>query len=182
MNEPTVAVPDQAGLSVTVSGGGMVAPRALSLNVPIGFAIADLTPHITHDGVLARLQPEAIFNIDVQNLGPHRSTGVVRLHLDVPTEAVVARLSERRICSNDGAHIYSVSKPPKHGWVCDECGGAVVQRDDDQPEAIEKRLTAYETLTRPIIDFYRRSGRYVADVNGLGEADEVFAQIGRAHV
>ena len=101
----------------------------------------------------------------------------VIVHLDVPREVVVARLSERRVCVKDGAHIYSVAKPPSALWVCDECGGNVVQRDDDNPEAINKRLDTYERDTRPIRDFYKASGHQVVTVDGVGPNDEVFDRL-----
>src|SRR4051794_15686345 len=64
----------------------------------------------------------------------------VVVHLDVPREVVVERLSERRVCELDGSHIYGVSNPPTVNWTCDVCGGKVIQRADDTPEAIERRL------------------------------------------
>src|SRR3954447_2531040 len=80
------------------------------------------------------------------------------VHLDVLREVVVERLSQRRVCERDGSHIYSVAVPPEQNWTCDICGGKVVQRADDTPEAIERRLDAYERETRPIREYYRESG------------------------
>ncbi len=101
----------------------------------------------------------------------------VIIHLDVPRDVVVTRLSERRVCENDGSHIYSVAAPPKVNWTCDFCGGKVVQRADDTPEAIERRLDAYERETRPIRDYYRDSGLAVVTVDGVGPTDEVFERL-----
>jgi adenylate kinase len=98
------------------------------------------------------------------------------IHLEVPREVVVDRLSERRVCVNDNAHIYSVNSPPAVPWVCDKCGGDVVQRDDDTPGAINKRLDTYERDTRPIREFYASNGRTLVTIDGLGSADEVFAR------
>ena len=99
------------------------------------------------------------------------------VHLDVPREVVVARLSERRVCVKNGAHIYSVTKPPAQLWICDECGGEVVQRDDDNPDAINKRLDTYERDTRPIREFYKESGHKVVTVDGVGENRAVFERL-----
>ncbi|HEY1740716.1 MAG TPA: adenylate kinase [Acidimicrobiia bacterium] len=99
------------------------------------------------------------------------------VHIDVPREVVVERLSERRVCERDSSHIYSVSSPPKVNWTCDVCGGKVVQRPDDTPEAIERRLDAYEQETRPIREFYRESGLPVVTIDGVGPTDEVFARL-----
>ncbi len=100
----------------------------------------------------------------------------VVVHLDVPREIVVERLSARRVCENNGAHIYSVNKPPSRGWICDECGGNVVQRDDDTPEAVNKRLDLYDTQTSPLIAFYNAKG-LLAVVNGVGHPDHVLERL-----
>jgi adenylate kinase len=99
------------------------------------------------------------------------------VHIDVPREVVVQRLSQRRVCERDSSHIYSVSNPPKADWTCDVCGGKVVQRPDDTPEAIERRLDAYERDTRPIREFYRESGLPVVTIDGVGPTAEVFGRL-----
>ncbi len=101
----------------------------------------------------------------------------VVVHIDVPREVVVERLSARRVCVKNSGHIYSVAKPPTHGWICDTCGGEVIQRDDDTPAAINKRLDTYERDTRPIREFYASSGRPLVTIDGLGATEEVFARI-----
>jgi adenylate kinase len=61
-------------------------------------------------------------------------------------------------------------------WTCDNCGGDVVQRDDDKPDAINHRLDLYESQTQPLIDYYDRLG-LLAVVDGVGTPDEVFARL-----
>ena len=97
------------------------------------------------------------------------------IDLVVPTEVVLERLASRRVCTDCGAN-YSVDSPPKYGWVCDNCGGEVVQRADDTPEAIQKRLDLYEQETAPLIAWYR-DRKLLAEVDGLGGADEVTARL-----
>lgn len=97
------------------------------------------------------------------------------LDLEVPREIVLDRIAGRRVCENCGA-TYHVTLPPEHDWTCDNCGGRVVQRDDDTEEAVQRRLELYEVETVPIIDFYRRLGKLVA-VDGVGEGDEVFKRL-----
>jgi adenylate kinase len=89
----------------------------------------------------------------------------------VPPDVVLERLASRRVCSDCGVN-YSVATPPKYGWVCDNCGGDVVQRADDTPEAIQKRLDIYERETAPLIAWYADRG-LLAEVDGLGSAEEV---------
>jgi adenylate kinase len=93
------------------------------------------------------------------------------IDLDVAKEDVLERLASRRVCVDCGTN-YSIDRPPKYGWVCDNCGGDVVQRDDDKPAAIEKRLDEYERETAPLIDWYRGRG-LLEVVDGLGTTDEV---------
>lgn len=99
----------------------------------------------------------------------------VVVDLDVAKEVVLERLAGRRVCSDCAAN-YSLDKPPRYGWVCDNCGGDVVQREDDTPAAIEKRLSDYETKTAPLIAWYRERG-LLEVVDGYGTADEVTARL-----
>jgi len=80
------------------------------------------------------------------------------VEIDVPREVILDRLTTRRTCSDCG-EIYNVkSNPPKVEGVCDKCGGAVVQRDDETEEAISNRLNVYNAQTAPLVDFYRNEG------------------------
>ena len=97
------------------------------------------------------------------------------IDLVVPTEVVLERLAARRVCSDCGAN-YSVDSPPKYGWVCDNCGGEVIQRADDTPEAIQKRLDLYERETAPLIAWYS-DRKLLAEVDGLGPPDDVTARL-----
>jgi adenylate kinase len=97
------------------------------------------------------------------------------IDLVVPVDVVLERLAARRVCT-DCATNYSVDNPPRWGWVCDNCGGDVVQRADDTPEAIQKRLDLYERETTPLIAWYAERD-LLAKVDGLGSADEVTARL-----
>jgi adenylate kinase len=69
-----------------------------------------------------------------------------------------------------------VDNPPKEDWICDVCGGDVVQRDDDTEEAVMRRLELWEVQTLPLIQFYRRRG-LLAHVDGTGDSDDVFESL-----
>src|SRR5688500_15316919 len=97
------------------------------------------------------------------------------IDLEVPTEVVLERLAAGRVCGDCGANS-STDRPPRYGWVRDNCGGDVVQRADDTPEAIQKRLDLYERETAPLISWYA-SRDLLASVDGLGSADEVTARL-----
>ena len=97
------------------------------------------------------------------------------IDLVVPRELVLARLSIRRVCRDCGTN-YQASDHLATQWSCDNCGGDVVQRDDDTPEAINRRLDLYESQTEPLIDFYGKTGR-LAQVDGVGSPEEVFDRL-----
>jgi adenylate kinase len=100
-------------------------------------------------------------------------TAVVQI--DVPRANLVARLAGRRVCAKCGAVYHIEFNPPKVEGVCDVCGGEVRQRQDDTPEAIEKRLDLYEQETAPLISYYRDRG-LVSVVNG----DQVIGDVTNA--
>jgi len=100
------------------------------------------------------------------------------IDLDVPRDLVLSRLSARRVCRDCGANFQATGQDPSP-WTCDNCGGDVVQRDDDTPTAINQRLDLYETQTQPLIDYYGSSGRLVT-VNGVGGPDDVFERLTEA--
>jgi len=102
----------------------------------------------------------------------------ITVDIEVPTAQAIRRLAGRRVCSDCGAN-YSVSSPPKVNWLCDICGGEVIQREDDTDEAIHRRLELYERQTEPLIDWYE-SRHQIAKVNGVGSPDAVLRRIIRA--
>jgi adenylate kinase len=99
----------------------------------------------------------------------------VVIDLDVDRDVVLQRLASRRMCDDCGAN-YSLASPPKYGWVCDNCGGDVVQREDDKSEAIERRLSEYEAKTAPLIAWYRDRG-LLEIIDGLGSTEVVLDRL-----
>lgn len=80
------------------------------------------------------------------------------LELIVSRDTIIERLTTRRTCIQCG-EIYNVKfKPSKVDGICDVCGGDIVQRDDETPEAIVNRLEVYEAQTAPLVDYYRKDG------------------------
>jgi len=98
------------------------------------------------------------------------------LYLDVDEEELVERLTGRRVCSECGASYHVEFNPPEEEGVCDECGGELVQRDDDTEETVRERLRVYRENTEPVIEHYREEGDLV-EVDGEGTPDDVFAAI-----
>jgi adenylate kinase len=80
------------------------------------------------------------------------------VNYELPLEEIVQRLSGRRTCK-ECKSVYNVAeRPPKVEGVCDHCGGKLLQRDDDRPEAVKVRMEAYERSTAPLIEFYKNLG------------------------
>jgi adenylate kinase len=79
------------------------------------------------------------------------------LLIEAPDEVVIARLSGRRVCS--AGHVYHVDDdPPKHEGVCDQDGKPLMQRKDDEPDTVKKRLATYHKATEPLKDYYDERG------------------------
>ena len=98
------------------------------------------------------------------------------LLLDVPADVVRRRLGGRWSCPVDGAVFHETNNPPQRAGLCDRCGEALVQRDDDTPEAIPRRLQVYEEQTAPLVAFYERAGKLIR-VNGAQSPDRVGADL-----
>ena len=80
------------------------------------------------------------------------------LLIDVPDAEVIRRISGRRVCVK-GGHLYHVDfDPPKKDGICDQDGSRLIQRDDDKPDVVERRLAEYHESTEPLIDYYDEQG------------------------
>jgi adenylate kinase len=97
----------------------------------------------------------------------------VAVDLDVPEATVLERLSSRWVCESCG-RTFSVTTADAD--TCEACGGRLVQRDDDRPAAISRRLEAYRELTVPTIEWFESKGLLVT-VDGLGTRAEVSARL-----
>lgn len=98
------------------------------------------------------------------------------INVDVPDKAIVSRMSGRRACVKCGATYHIVYNAPVKEGICDACGDALVLRDDDKPETVQKRLTVYHDQTQPLIDYYEKAGILVT-VDGTKDLNEVFKDI-----
>jgi len=100
------------------------------------------------------------------------------ISIEVDSEELVRRLTGRRTCKSCGAMYHVLFHPPKKDKVCDRCGAALYQREDDKEETIRKRLIEYERQTAPLIEFYRAKN-CLRPVQGVGGQDEIFERIVR---
>lgn len=98
------------------------------------------------------------------------------LHVDVPEEKLVERLTGRRICPTCGATYHVIYNPPQTDGVCDKDGSKLIQREDDTPETVKNRLAVNIKQTQPLMDFYNDKG-YLVTVNGDQDIELVFSDI-----
>lgn len=98
--------------------------------------------------------------------------------IDVPAVLLIERLSGRMMCPN-GHVFHQVFNPPAAEGVCDECGAALYQRDDDKVETVTRRIEVYENQTAPLIAYYEKVGILVK-IDGKQRIEGVTAQIFQA--
>jgi len=101
------------------------------------------------------------------------------INFDIPDTGVIERLSGRRVCRKCGFNFHTVFNKPTKEDVCDHCGGEVYIRDDDKPEAVQKRLEVYREQTAPLIDYYRQKGLLV-DIDARPMVDQIVISFRKA--
>lgn len=92
---------------------------------------------------------------------------------------LVARLASRWTNPRTGRTYNALTNPPKRAGICDVDGGPLVQREDDRPETVTKRLEVYDRKTRPLVEYYRKAGKLVV-VDALAPVEAVAERIGSA--
>lgn len=98
------------------------------------------------------------------------------INISVDMNALVNRISGRRVCLKCGSSYHVSFKKPLNEGICDVCNGVLIQRKDDTPESLKVRLDAYENQTKPLIDFYQKKG-ILASIDGLQDIESVFKDI-----
>ncbi len=98
--------------------------------------------------------------------------------LDVPFNELMQRLTGRRTCKECGAIFNVHLSPPKQDGICDECGGELFQRQDDNEATIENRLKVYEEQTAPLVGFYEKQGK-LHTVDGTGDIEDITRKVGQ---
>ncbi len=156
-----------------VESGSLVPDEVVSEVVAERLGREDARKGFLLDGFPRTLrQAEALQN--VMDARGESLDAVVRIRLD--DEEVVGRLSGRRTCAACGAPCHVTYSPPRAAGVCDACGGALRQRDDDREEVIRKRLAVYHEQTAPLAEHYRALG-LLRDVEGHGAVGDVTRRI-----
>lgn len=129
-------VPDEIVLA-------MVAERTRCLRCRGGFLLDGFPRTVAQAEALEEL-------LRAEKLAPDAA-----LNYELPVEEIIRRIGGRRICAHCQAAFHLQALPPRVADHCDYCGGKLIQREDDRPEAVRVRLAAYESCTQPLLEFYR---------------------------
>jgi len=96
--------------------------------------------------------------------------------IDVPYDAILERMTARRVCADCGAVYNLITQPPAKPGICDRCGGKLVQRPDDTEETVRHRLEVYEATTAPLVEYYRERD-LLSVVPGNDGVEAVFERV-----
>ena len=98
------------------------------------------------------------------------------INIDVEKDALVKRITGRRVCKSCGASYHVVNIPPKKDGVCDLCDGELIQRADDTEETVLNRIDVYNKQTKPLVDYYDKAG-VIVNIDGNKDLDDVLSDI-----
>jgi adenylate kinase len=146
---------------------GIVRERPNCLSCPAGFLL---------DGFPRTVEQAEALNQMLADLGVKLDAV---LSYDLPIDQIVSRLSGRRTCGACKAVYHVATKPSKVADVCDQCGGQLMVREDDRPEAIRVRMEAYEKSTAPLADYYRKRGLLIS-ISADGAPDVIYGRTASA--
>jgi adenylate kinase len=148
--------------------------------VMIGLVREQLSARSCRTGYVLDGFPRTIAQADAlgQLLDEYREPLDAVANLDVNEQELVRRLSGRRNCPKCQRVYHIESAPSAKGEQCEDCGATLVQRDDDRPETVKKRLTVYREQTRPLLDYYRERG-LLCGIDGTGPVETVTERLVR---
>jgi len=98
------------------------------------------------------------------------------LNLVASEGEIIQRSATRRMCSKCGALYNLVTMKPKKKDTCDRCGGTIVQRKDDEPETVRKRIQVYQEETSPLVEYYKKK-KLIVNIDASKKPKEVFNEV-----
>ena len=161
------AIMDSGGLVTDDVTNAMVKDRLERPDVANGFILDGYPRTVAQADYLGQLLAST-------RRGPPRV-----LSYEVPEAVLIDRMSGRRSCPKCGAVYHVTENPPRKAGVCDRDGEKLVQRADDQPETVRKRLQEYAAKTEPLRRYYQAKG-LLAEIPGVGVPEAILAQTRRA--
>ena len=132
----------------------------------------------TREGYILDGYPRTIGQVEyLENLAKEQGHEIEAIEVDVPRDELMKRLTGRRSCPVCG-EIYNVySKPPKNDNVCDQHPDTqLIHRADDNEESVSTRLATYDEQTKPLLDYYEKSGR-LKKVDGTGDVEQIYREL-----
>lgn len=136
-----------------ITKGQLVPPGIILLKIADFFENSAASKGVVFDGV-PRSHDQAIGFDEMLNKN-HR--GYLAIDIELDEASAIERLQNRRICSKCSA----VFMPDYTNAICNNCGGLLIHRADDNPESIKTRFSKYKMETVPVIDHYRRQGKVI---------------------
>jgi len=140
-----------------MASGGLVSDDLVNKMLARRVAQPDCQRGFLLDGYPRTLQQAEYFDALVKERGLPKP---IILHLDVPMDALIGRLTSRRQCPKCGRIYNLLHQPPKKAGVCDDDGTPLVTRKDDQEDVVRDRLRTYDELTRPVLAYYQDRNYY----------------------
>lgn len=101
------------------------------------------------------------------------------IFMDIPFEVLAQRITGRRICKECKAIYHITNQPSKKEGICDVCGGPLYQRKDDTLESLKVRVSEYEKLTEPVLEYYSKKG-LVVTINANQSIEDVWSDVQKA--
>ena len=121
------------------------------------------------DGIPRTLNQAVALESILENLGVELDAV---LSYELPLEEIVDRIGGRRTCSQCKAVYHVSARPPACDGICDHCGGTLLQRDDDRPDAVRVRMKTYLNTTQPLNEFYSQRKKLIT-VSAQGDPNEI---------
>lgn len=81
------------------------------------------------------------------------------VQVELSTDKLLERLTKRRVCPKCGATYHMDYNPPQKEGICDQCGSELIQREDDKPAIVRKRIEEYQKRTQPLVERYSKEGK-----------------------
>ena len=184
-------------LNIPTISTGNILRAAMKAQTPMGLAITEAMDagHLVSDDLVIRIVEERVTQEDCadgyildgmpRTLAQAEALECAGFRFDAvilmqpSDEEIMQRMSGRRVCENCGDSYHVTAVPPKVEGVCDDCGGRLVRRPDDEPETVKERLEIYHKETEPIISFYAERGLLKA-VDCTSDVDGTLQTILRA--
>ena len=152
-----------------IESGALVPDEVIIGIIKERLAADDCQKGFILDGVLRTIaQAQALEAMDVRI--------DLAIDIEVPDEAIVERMSGRRVCSSCGASYHTVFKPSAKEGVCDRCNGSLIVRKDDEPATVLERLKVYHEQTEPLVAFYEERGK-LRKIDGAQPIEVITAKV-----